>query len=82
MTRLDPKHPGEVLKHDFMVPLGLSAAGLTGAIGVTAAQIDENVRGRRGRTYASVKQSGSGGLVPPARRELPARTKLTTRCRR
>ena len=50
MTRLDPVHPGEVLKHDFMDPLGLSATALAGAIGVTPARISEIVRGRRGIT--------------------------------
>ena len=47
MTRLDPIHPGEVLKHDFMDPLGLSATALATAIGVTPARISEIVRGRR-----------------------------------
>ena len=50
MTRLAPVHPGEVLKHDFMEPLGLSATALAGAIGVTPARISEIVRGRRGIT--------------------------------
>ena len=50
MTRLEPVHPGEVLKHDFMEPLGLSAAALAKAVGVTPARINEIVRGRRGVT--------------------------------
>ena len=50
MTRLDPVHPGEVLKHDFMEPFGLSANALAKAIGVTPARINEIVRGRRGIT--------------------------------
>ncbi len=50
MTRLDPVHPGEVLKHDFMEPFGLSATALAKAIGVTPARIAEIVRGRRGIT--------------------------------
>lgn len=49
-TRLDPIHPGEVLKQDFMVPLGLSDSALATAIGVTPARINEIVRGRRGIT--------------------------------
>lgn len=48
MTRLEPVHPGEILRHDFMEPLGLSATALAGAIGVTPARIGEIVRGRRG----------------------------------
>ncbi|MCY3736838.1 MAG: HigA family addiction module antitoxin [Gemmatimonadaceae bacterium] len=50
MARLDPVHPGEALKHDFMEPLGLSDTSLAKAIGVTPARINEIVRGRRGIT--------------------------------
>ena len=50
MTRLDPVHPGQVLKHDFMLPLGLSDTALAKAIGVTPARVNEIVRGRRGIT--------------------------------
>ena len=48
MTRLEPVHPGEILRRDFVKPLGLSATALAGAIGVTPARISEIVRGRRG----------------------------------
>ncbi|MCY4549262.1 MAG: HigA family addiction module antitoxin [Defluviicoccus sp.] len=48
MTRLEPVHPGEVLKHDFMEPFGLSATALARALGVTPVRISETVRGRRG----------------------------------
>ncbi len=50
MTRLEPIHPGEILKHDFMDPFGLSATALARAIGVTPARVNEIVRGRRGIT--------------------------------
>ena len=50
MTRLQPVHPGEILKHDFMEPYGLSSTALARAIGVTPARINEIVRGRRGIT--------------------------------
>lgn len=53
MTRLEPVHPGEVLKHDFMEPFGLSASALAKAIDVTPARINEIVRGRRGITAAT-----------------------------
>ena len=53
MTRLPPVHPGEVLKHDFMEPFGLSATALARATGVTPARINEIVRGRRGITAAT-----------------------------
>ena len=41
MTRLEPIRLGEVLKHDFMDPFGLSATALARAIGVTPARINE-----------------------------------------
>ena len=50
MTRLEPVHPGEVLKHDFMEPFALSSNALARAVGVTPARINEIVRGRRGIT--------------------------------
>ena len=50
MTRLAPIHPGEVLKHDFMAPFGLSSTALAAAIGVTPARVSEIVRCRRGIT--------------------------------
>jgi addiction module HigA family antidote len=50
MSRLDPVHPGEVLKEDFMVPFGLSSNALARAIGVTPTRVNEIVRGRRGIT--------------------------------
>ena len=50
MTRLDPVHPGEILKHDFMEPFALSATALANALGLTSAQIDEIVCRRQGIT--------------------------------
>ena len=49
-TRLEPVHPGEVLKHDFMEPFALSSTALTKAIGVTSTRVNDIVRGRRGIT--------------------------------
>jgi len=50
MTQLAPVHPGEILKHDFMEPFGLSSNALAKAIGTTPARINEIVRQRRGIT--------------------------------
>ena len=50
MIELDPVHPGEILKHDFMEPFALSSNALAKAIGVTPARVNEIVRGRRGIT--------------------------------
>ena len=48
--KLAPIHPGEVLREEFMAPLGLSSNALARALGVTAARINEIVREERGIT--------------------------------
>ena len=48
--KLRPVHPGDVLLHDFMEPLGLSQYALAKAIGVTPIRINHIVRGQRSIT--------------------------------
>jgi addiction module HigA family antidote len=48
--KLPPVHPGEVLREEFMKPLGLSSNALALALGVTAARVNEIARERRGIT--------------------------------
>ena len=48
--RLEPIHPGEILREEFMEPLGLSAHALAMALRVPATRIGEIVRGRRSIT--------------------------------
>src|SRR5690554_5206673 len=43
-------HPGEILREEFLVPLGLSANALAIALGVPATRIHEIVNERRGIT--------------------------------
>ncbi len=43
-----PIHPGEQLREEFMIPLGLSSNALARALNVTPARISEIVRERRG----------------------------------
>jgi antitoxin HigA-1 len=51
MTKLlPPVHPGEVLKEEFLRPLGLSANALARAIRVPANRISAIVNGGRGIT--------------------------------
>ncbi len=45
-----PIHPGEILREEYMVPMGLSANALARALGVTPARINDIVRERRGIT--------------------------------
>ena len=47
---LPPLHPGEVLREEFMAPLGLSANALALALGVPATRVSEVVNERRGIT--------------------------------
>ena len=43
-----PIHPGEVLREDFLLPLGMSANALATALSVPAPRINDVVRERRG----------------------------------
>lgn len=47
---MPPLHPGEMLREDFMKPLGLSANALAIALRVPVTRISEIVRERRGIT--------------------------------
>jgi len=43
-----PVHPGEVLREDFLKPLGMSANALAKALKVPTPRINDVIRGRRG----------------------------------
>ena len=45
-----PIHPGEILREDYLAPLGLSARALAKALHVPAPRINDIVRERRGIT--------------------------------
>ncbi|HET7412415.1 MAG TPA: HigA family addiction module antitoxin [Pararhizobium sp.] len=40
-------HPGEILREEYLVPLGMSARGLAKAIGVPPNRLTEIMRGER-----------------------------------
>jgi addiction module HigA family antidote len=46
--KLPPIHPGEILREDLLVPLGLSVNQLAKALVVDTPRLNEIVRGRRG----------------------------------
>ncbi|HEY3743013.1 MAG TPA: HigA family addiction module antitoxin [Bryobacteraceae bacterium] len=48
--RLDPIHPGEILREDFMKPLGISINGLARDLGVPPNRISAIVNGARSIT--------------------------------
>src|SRR6266545_6271689 len=45
---MKPPHPGETIKEEYLVPLGLSVNALAKELGIGAARMNEIVRGRRG----------------------------------
>jgi len=45
-----PMHPGEILKHEFLVPLGLSQVELARRMGVSIQRINTLVNGKRDMT--------------------------------
>ena len=47
VNRMRPVHPGEILREDYLVPLGLSVNALSIALGVPATRIHEIVKERR-----------------------------------
>ncbi len=48
--RLPPIHPGEILREEFLVPLGMSAHALALALRVPATRINDIVNEKRGVT--------------------------------
>lgn len=50
VNRMRPVHPGEVLRENYLGPLGLSVNALSVALGVTATRIHEIVKERRAVT--------------------------------
>ena len=49
-TNRVPTHPGEVLREEFLFPLGQTQVALAEHIGVPVQRINEIVRGKRGIT--------------------------------
>ena len=49
-TKRIPSHPGEVLREEFLSPLGLTQVAFAGHIGVSVQRINEIIRGKRGVT--------------------------------
>jgi antitoxin HigA-1 len=49
-NRMRPVHPGEVLREDYLKPLGMSANALATALKVPASRVNDIVLERRGVT--------------------------------
>ncbi len=50
MADFAPTHPGEVLREDFLKPMGFSQYALAKAIGVPQIRVSEIVNGKRAET--------------------------------
>lgn len=48
MIEREPIHPGEILSHDLMQPLGITQKGLAAGIRTSFRTINEIVNGKRG----------------------------------
>jgi antitoxin HigA-1 len=57
-ARLATVHPGTVLKHDYLEPLGMSVYALAGALGVSRSRLNEIVLGRRSVTAETALRLG------------------------
>lgn len=53
-----PIHPGEMLREEFLIPMGLSANALAIAIGVPATRVGEIINERRGITADTALRLG------------------------
>lgn len=49
-TKRPPTHPGEMLREEFLVPLGMTQTELARRIGVSYPRVNEIVNGKRGIT--------------------------------
>jgi addiction module HigA family antidote len=49
-NRMRPVHPGEILREDFLVPLGMSGSALAKALNVPSARVNDIIRERRSVT--------------------------------
>lgn len=49
-NEMRPIHPGEILREDFLAPMGMTAHALSKALNVTPARVNEIVKEQRGIT--------------------------------
>ncbi len=47
---IQPPHPGETIREDYLLPIGMSVNALAKQLGIGTARLNEIVRGERGIT--------------------------------
>jgi addiction module HigA family antidote len=57
-TRLAPVHPGDVLRHDYLEPLGMSVYALAQLLAVPRSRMNEIAQGRRAVTAETALRLG------------------------
>ncbi len=57
-TNREPTHPGEILREEFLLPLGITQRELAAAIHVPYQRINELVNGKRGITPSTALRLG------------------------
>lgn len=77
--KLPPVHPGEILKDEFLAPLGISQYRLAKDMGVPPRRINEIVKGRRAITAdTALRLSRYFGLSAQFWMNLQTRYELDT----
>ena len=77
--RMPPLHPGEMLREEFLTPMGLSANALALALRVPATRISEIVNERRGITGDTALRLGRFfGMTPEFWMNLQSTYELET----
>ncbi|MDR3736281.1 MAG: HigA family addiction module antitoxin [Acidobacteriaceae bacterium] len=77
--RMPPLHPGEMLREEFLTPMGLSANALALALSVPATRISEIVNERRGITGDTALRLGRFfGMTPEFWMNLQSTYELET----
>ena len=75
--RLRPVHPGEILRDEFLIPMGISVYGLANAIKVPRSRANDIVLGRRAITTDTAMRLGRYfGMSPEFWINLQARYDL------
>ncbi len=65
MNHMRPIHPGEILREEYLVPMGMSANALAQAIGVPANRVTDIVRERRAITAETALRLGKALRTSP-----------------
>ena len=60
-----PTHPGEILLHEFLIPLGLSQSEFARHVGWTQPKVNEIVTGKRGVTPETAMVLGDAFKTTP-----------------